>query len=496
MKLRRKHLVVFTGVVCIVVAAALTYRHWRRSDAPMAFVLEMRVTDDGAVLLWRANYSGRHARGWVSRVDSEGRTQWWRELPAAALLGGQDALQVGEGIVAVRYSHTKADHYTKIDHSLIAYSYDDGRLLWDRILVPYEARKLEDGTDSEAFLETYVSARFVGGRLLEWADAGVPGRKLLTLDPQTGNVQSTIDAPPHNGTVQTIGSRLLLHDYSKVTSLDVADGQSTSAKANGIGCVVHNDYISVETASDGAMTLVAFPGGDLSARRVLNGAFDPTPTRRDVMHLRRCGTYRDRLVFLFSVGITIDTGETLVVIASSSGEPLTSIQLPADRDWDGESIATRFYERSSLGGQLTRYVPYISVPFSDDSEERLYMLDLEEGKIAWRGPKDESLIQAHLFRGTAVWYLISGLYRDVVAVFDGKTGKLLTASRAMNFESVSTILPAHVGASQLWIASQQWQPVDHPPVAIIDSHSLVPLSSNTITFQDMTAKLTAQLGVQ
>jgi hypothetical protein len=480
----RKRIAMIAAAISTAAVVILLAWRLRGREVPLAYVVQMNVVDDSAILVWEAR-----PQGWVSRVDSAGRTLWWRELPAAVLLGGVDGLQVADGIVAVRYSHAKTDH------ALVAFSFETGQPLWERTLATFQPMKLDGGGETEPLLELFASGRFVGGHLIQWANRGVPGNQLIVVEPHTGDVKRESDVPRQSERVLTIGSRVLLHNNFNVASYNVADGTMTSIRTGGIGCLVDNDYVTIQHDHE-AMSLVAFGDGDFTKRRVITASFDPTPDVHEPMMLRRCGTYRDHIVLVLDASYTIDTGATFVVITSRSGAILHTIELPHDLDWDGEQIAKRHYDKASLAGQLTRYVPYVSISRGDVQHSRLYMLDLEAGTVAWRGPEDGSLLHAHLFRGTDYWYLIPGYRSNVVSAFDGSTGRFVTATLAHNYDGMTHVLPMHVGAGKLWMASKQWQPIDRAPVAILDARTLAPAFNHTVELRDMAETLREQVQPQ
>jgi outer membrane protein assembly factor BamB len=472
-----------------VLAAVLLV--WRvRHHTPKGFIVRMQAVDDGAVLVWRMNYEDGPARGWVSRVDAKGETRWWQPLPDVPLTG--DGLQVGDGVVAVRYSH-RIRHRSE-DQALVAFSVDDGQPRWDRVLYP----PVDGG---EAMLKTYTNARFVGGALIEWVSRpyapskeSTPDDRLISLDPRTGaqnwERQQKREGPPPQSVV-TVGDRVLVHTLFEHASFAVGNGEPTGFGSRGSGCVVDRDYVTIQSDHDETRSLVAFGGGDPAARRVIASPFAPAGSAGAYLILRRCGTYGDRIVLVIDVEHHNDGTQSsrLVVITDRAGNILHTIELPADYDWDSQSIAKTDYEHASLAGTLTRFVPFISNAQGKTTVLRLYMLDLETGAIAWRGPEDEDLLRATVFRGTDHWYLISDFFSASpwVSVFDGATGKLVATKSAYSYNGLDDVLPAHIGGGKLWLASGEITPIDRPPIAILDANNLTPIAVHLVELADHTA---------
>ena len=403
---KRTKVVVAGAVIAVAIAVIVGWRVHRKNMVPIGFVVAMQALDDGAVLAWRAgdeNPDGRH--GYVSRVDVHGHTLWWARVPDDPLTG--DSLAVGDGIVAVRYSHHTAQAVFGDDQSLVAFALADGRPLWDRKLATV---KPFEGLHAEASLNLYSTAAFVGDRLLEWVDRDKDGSVIDVIAPQTGSVVA--ERPWSNDAAMTVvvGQRLVQHESLRAVSLDVPSAKADVFDTRGNGCAIDGDYVTIEGQQQQA-TLVAYAGGDRTKRRLIKDPFDPRPpgSSYEWWMLRSCGRYRDRLVFSLDANTEQGRTDRLVVIASRTGDILHVITLPHDSGWDGEAMARKYYDHASLAGELTRFVPYIVIAHDGDNELRqLVMLDLEQGTIAWSSQPDDKLLDAHLFRGTDRWYLVSG----------------------------------------------------------------------------------------
>lgn len=302
----RRWLLAATWIVLASAVAGVVFMMRRPPPDPVGYVVEMQAVDDGAVLVWSIageDHSG--TRGWVTRVDLNGRTVWRTAMPDEALIG--DSIAIGEGIVTVRYTHRTPSAPYGNDQAVVAYSLSDGALLWDRTLATLDR---SENKNIEASLNSSANAAFVDGRLVEWAQSRLYADRALVLEPRTGSIRSQRAWRVMDETL-AIGTRVIQHDLDEVASLDLDSGAVTMVKTRGIGCVIGNDYVTIDGDASEAPSLVAFANGDLAKRRVLKTPFAPMPNGA-YFRLRRCGRYRDRIVLVIGRSRSDDyTSDTL-----------------------------------------------------------------------------------------------------------------------------------------------------------------------------------------
>lgn len=186
------------------------------------------------------------------------------------------------------------------------------------------------------------------------------------------------------------------------------------------------------------------------------------------------------------------------MIVTQDGEIVHEMTLPYDADHDGEAVASRYYEHASLAGDLPRFVPYVYLKHlgGHDHEFRVVMFDLEAGRVAWQSDADKGLLNASLFREGDQWYLVSGLYRDVIAVFDGASGRLTHAVAAHAYDGTLSVKPAYVRNGRLWTASSAHEPIRRSPVAVFDARTLRPIFvAPSIEVRDATSEQLHELGL-
>jgi len=147
-----------------------------------------------------------------------------------------------------------------------------------------------------------------------------------------------------------------------------------------------------------------------------------------------------------------------------------------------------------LSGQLTRFVPYLQVGYGDDAANRLIVLDLDQGTIAWHGPQDDSTIHMNLFRGDTHWFLVANMPWPVVISIDGTTGRLTAAIRADSDERIGDLLPIHAANDRIWLHSWTWNTFDRPPIAVLDAATLEPTFARDVAITDVTAEVREALG--
>jgi hypothetical protein len=237
---------------------------------------------------------------------------------------------------------------------------------------------------------------------------------------------------------------------------------------------------------DGRLALVAFRGADLNARRVIAEPFRPLSNATSYF-LRSCGRHRDHLVLSVDAYRDLDASgpafASFVIVVDQAGTVLRTIAMPDDAHFGLEAMKSH-PERRPLGGELTRFVPYLA---DGDKPNHFVMLDLEAGNIAWRGPDDENLIYSKLFRTGDRWHLI-GIADQIadtsIAVFDGNTGHFEGAIATHNDFGVEQVSPTQVIDGRIWLHGGGPCPIDEPPIAVLDAATLVPISNRAIEITD------------
>ncbi len=468
-------------IVALVAALALGWWLRRHFEPPSGFILELAVVDaDTAVITWRANYESNDSRGWISCVDAHGRTKWWHELPDVPF----GELQVGKDMVAVRYTHDGRDQ------ALIAFSLVDGTQLWDRVLSPYEPILYESGGMSSPSLGLYFGGAQVGEHLVEPVDAGNKNY-LLGLDPLTGNERWRVDAnAEYLFDPWIVGDRLIQHHVDTAVTLDAATGSLTRRHTAGSGCVIDDEYVTITKTGQRHAVIATRLGRDQA--RVIAEPFEPVGHGAHYLRLHGCGRYRDRLVFSLDVatyGHETHADRSLVVVVDHAGKVVHTIELPYDMHWSGGtgSFDEKLPRHAPLSGELTRFAPYLQVPLGSVAKrDRLIMLDLEQGKLAWTGPTDPDTIHSSLFQVDSLWYWVQR--RGLVSVFDGKTGHLRSSTLAQHRRGVGSLGPMHIRDGRVWMHTGEWTRVDEPPIAVFDA-TLFPLAIQSGDFSDVTAEV-------
>lgn len=266
------------------------------------------------------------------------------------------------------------------------------------------------------------------------------------------------------------------------TNIRIGDGFTQQVVTRGNGCAVGDEYIAVVDRS-GVKALVAYRNGDLDVTRVIAAPFEPLGEPADYF-LETCGRYGDQLLFVVErpqrklVG---DAGR-VVVITDPEGNPLRSIELEFDLDGflsRSEAVATKFGDRSSLSGELTRFAPVIQYAPGKVHRE-LAILDLEAGMVSNRFPLREH-VWTTLFRDGHRWYvsnMVLGRAMELT-VIDGQNGQVVSQTRVGAVGPrggvENPLLPSHVAAGKLWISIHNDAPIHEPPIAILSSDRLEPL---------------------
>jgi hypothetical protein len=474
-----------------VLGVALGTWRCRSKQAPVGFVVAMRAVDgDSAIVVWRHNGRDR-VHHWIGRVDTGGRTRWLAEVPGEArtIGGNTSGLVIGDGVVALRYSHV--EDWRGIDHAMIGFSLDEGRVLWDRTLAPFEPLSLESGGTTMPSLDAWVSGSFVAGTFVEFVDTGA-GELVMGLEARSGAVKwqhpwdhrmkwSPLVAP----------QRLVVHVSRGAISIDPSTGAREHIPALGNGCIVGDAYLTV-VRQDGRSALVAFGGARSSAARTIVAPFNPIGEPDGYLRVQTCGSHGDKLVLLLDGRRGEDT-TSVVAIVDPGGTILHRIELGHDMHWDGARSATRRTpETASLGGRLPRFVPYIQVTFQD--RKRLVMLDLEQGKIVWQGPDDEGIIHDSLMRAGDRWLL--SLSREGLVLFDGSTGHVVTALGVHNYHGVRELESYHVGGGRVWLSSGAYVELDEPQLSIFDLATLVPVHVADLDLQVTTTSVRERFGIE
>lgn len=480
--------------LAVIVATAVYVRVRHARLKPQGFIVALRALDQGgAVVLWRANYSTRPARGWVSRVDAGGRLAWVRELPDVAQSnGGQDGLAVTRDVVAVRYSH--GGGVLGRDHAVAAFALTDGAPRWDVVLTAFHPEKIDGGDETEPGLDPYFAALGLGDRIFEQADDGTRAW-LYTLDAATGRIVGRHVTDWLSAAPVMVGNRLVRNRSYTAHFLDKTSGDELANLRMHGGCVVGDEYYAV--IGDGAAaSLIALPGGDPGAAHVILTPFHPIGPPDALQQIVSCGSRGDHLVFLISTQITIDRdGPSAVVITDRTGHVLHTIALP-----DGvrtavgnDSGSMQYSETAPLAGTLPRFAPYVAKVDGATIEIRLLMFDLDEGRIAWESPAEVELIVDHLFRAGDRWYLTAPL-GDVIMSFDGKTGRLDAAVRASAHDGVGDILAVHAADDALWLYTDEWTTFDRASITVLDGRTLRPRFARGVAITDKTADVRRWIG--
>lgn len=466
----------------------------RGSRVPDGFIVTLRPIDaNSAIVVWRQNKRDGPARGFVGRIKADGTVLWWHELPAVAQSGGPHGrTALGEGMVTIFYAHQR--DYRAIDQAVVAYSIEDGTRRWDSVLTPFRAPELDSGGLASPMHGLYFSSTFVGGRFLQFADNGEE-RAVFTVNPASGHV---LHKQPFKATWRAplrIGQRLIVQDGFEALIFDPGTGgPATRIATAGVGCVVGDDYMTLVKNQHG-LELVALRDGDPRSRRAIARPFAPFG-HPGFLYLQRCGRYGERLVFTVDwvPSKSAPKRRTYVIITDSKGAVLHKLEFPygvaslgpSSLPWEDPGSAP-------LGGSLTRFAPYIT-PSLSPAAGRLVMLDLEQGRVAWRGPKDKSLILHDLFRVGSLWYLFRNGLPASLTVFDGTTGKLVASVALDSAAGVRDIGPDQVVDGTVWVSSTDWTNLNEAPVAVLDAKTLAPRVVRGIQIRDVTAVTRKALG--
>ncbi len=462
----------------------------------MGFIVGFSAIDaNGAVIVWRANGDGP-STSWVSRVDGHGEAVWVQPLPEVAMsVGGTGPVTIVDGVAVVRYGHRAPHQVGYLDNAAMAFALADGHVLWDRVLAQYVPPKLDDGAELKLnSLPMYASDVALGNAVISFSnDGGDFKTDLVTRTvARTGVVSWThLTSSKHRSPVVS-GGTLSLHDVHETTLLDGATGAERTLQVWGTGCALGAEYLAIEeTGTERQVRLVAYPSV-AAGPRVINlasDAFDGHPL------VRSCGHHGDQLVFLVEASdIREDPYERVVEVVTTDrdGKLLHRISLgagPIIMDSSMESDPAH----APIGGDLPRFVlhPVYGKPST------LVMLDLETGTVAWRGKPDESLQRGVIVHIGTRWLWSDGAVSPTVALFDGTTGKLVTAVNAYSYEGVasSTALSRLATDDTLWLYSGDWTSPGMAPVATLDLATLTPRFVRAVEIHDVTTTVRAKLGI-
>ena len=477
--------------VGLLIAGIAAFVLLRPRKSERGFIIAFQTVDaNTAIIVWRNNPDEGPSRSWVSRVSGDGHELWTRSIPAVAQsVGATQGLVIAGDAVVVRYSHTDKRGFRGIDHAASAFALSDGRPMWDRVLTAFQPRsKVGDG-DAEPHLATYVSDIAVGKHVLEVANTGNE-TVLVGIDAVTGAEAWTQPYSDFLYAPLVVGDTLFAHYVDQTTLVDATTGTPRTVLTYGTGCAIGSEYLTI-LRDDNQPSLVAITPG-MATPRVIASPFRPI---EGDMFMVSCGRYGERLVFLLDGAMG---SKTYVVVTDRTGQVLHRIELAYDLHSDGPTPMTKVYPAfASLGGELTRFVPYVmsSASGSRSRPEALIMLDLETGTIAWRGFQDEQVIFGSLFRAGTRWVWSTGQLAPTVAVFDGTTGKLVAAVEAYSYHGIPDIRPSDAAGDTLWIYSGDWSTFDRSPIAVLDLATLAPRFVRTIKITDATAAMKKRLGL-
>ena len=483
METSRGRIAAVAALPILIVGGVLVWR-CRPDPAPDAIIHELRAVDANTAIAVRR--TDEHA--WISAIDAKGKTRWTRKLPDLPLARKSGIVVAGD-VVAVRYGHRQGGYVAK-DHAAAAFSLKDGRPLWDVVLTEFTPRAISENTQSEPRLDDYHHTRAVDGLFAMWAHDGTK-HQLHGVDILTGKIVHTQSAPEHSYAAMSLGTRVIEHFIERTAVLDVsgktpAFGLTTSYE----GCVIGDEYVALE--HDGA--LVAYRNADRAARRVIAEAFQPVGPSR----MRRCGRYRDRLVMLLESSDQAIGSRVHVVITDASGKLLHSIDLGHDTLWDTLGAGFKYFPEN-FSGELSRFLPWVQVTYAKNETarvQRLVMLDLEAGTIAWAGPNDEQIIHMMLFRSGTRWYTFWPTSSWILSVFDGTTGTHVASTQLHQYNGLGELGPLQIAGDRVWIDGRARTPLDKPQFAVLDAGTLATVFSRGVKTTDVTATVRDQLGLK
>jgi hypothetical protein len=408
----------------------------------------------------------------VRVVSANGRLEWRRALPKGAR--AEHVHVQGDAIVV---SYARATSRDRFEHTVTAFSTERGAALWTRVLA---TTSTEHGFTAPLASD---ATRLVAYHLneLEQSSASavrMSDGQILWTKPLRGDRLVTPALGP---------GFLVAHGLADpgLSTLDLQTGSQGSYHTLGIGCFVQGKYLTLRELED--TKIVALDSAN-TARVV--APFRPLPNSL-VYKLASCGSFKGRLAFLVDTPQAAGSSDrsTHLILTDGSGRNVSTIPLGEDTHWPGDR--PRAIESMPLGGEMTRFVPYVSVTYeAGGTAARMLVLDLETGTIATKGKVNETLMQYRLFRKGELWFLSR---REDIVVFDGTSGKLTAAVRIKRPATVAKLEPSHVANDKLWIYRTDRS--GGPAVFVLDAASLKPLKNLPVHLEDVTEEYRAAIGI-
>jgi hypothetical protein len=405
-------------------------------------------------------------------IHESGRLAWRRPLPKGAVA---DYVHVHGDVVVVSYARRIAE--ASFEHSVAAFATSRGAPLWTRVLATTATQH-----GSPDFL-TSDSARIIA---YHPNDSGQASASALRMS--DGQILWTKPVREDRLVAPAMGAGFVAYEglaAPKLWVLDLATGSTDTFDTLGTGCIVQGEYIHLRGLAN---TVISALGGPNKERVV--APFRPFPDRL-VYNLASCASYKDRIAFV------VDSPEparaplhsTHVVITDRNGGAPRALALGSDMHWGLRGDPPRETQSLPLHGEVTRFVPYISVTQeTGPPSARLLVIDLEIGTVK-KGIPYDLLTQYRLFGKGQFWFLSR---RGDIVVFDGNSGDLRAAVRISAPATVAKLEPSHIAADKLWLYERGGNGAN---TIVLSAPSLKPVSAGRAVIKDVTDEYRAALGV-
>lgn len=464
---KRKRVAGFAAIVAVSAVVGMLVWLGREGAPRKMFVRTLHAQVDGsALVLWGVKGDDDRWHGRVGMLDAKGREIWAREIPRLRPYDSFEDVTAGSDVVVVKFWTWNELRQTQ--QNLIAFGRADGRVRWQRVVIPASGNRNPLGTSLN--LVPSVPPQIIGD-LLVVVDERSPGEPvLLGIETSSGVTRWQQPFPEYGSRPLVLGGRLVIHGLGTTDIYGLATGTYTQLATHGAGCVVDNYYVTAVEEETG-FAVVGFRDGDPTSQRMIARSAELLDASDWMPSLVSCGSYEDRAFLL----VLEDRGRSEALLVDRQGALQARIALsdPEMQKLESNPLA------APLSGRLSRFTLYLER--TTDGGARVVMLDLELGKRAWERPVHPL---SHVVRAGDDWILFG---RETIYRFDGATGRL---EEAMEPKGLMLWM---LGADQ--IANDKLWINDDAGLAVIDARTLAPIVSRGLRIEDVSERERAVFGL-
>src|SRR5690606_32544750 len=180
-----------------------------------------------------------------------------------------------------------------------------------------------------------------------------------------------------------------------------------------------------------------------------------------------CGRRGERVV----LAAALERGGAVLAVDRATLAVAWRVELPGRVRRD--AVAVQAPARTPLAGSLARHVPVLVA-----APDRLIMIDMDAGAIAWQSAPWPALAGAHLMRDDAAGqYVHVPGESAILGRFDGASGEL---AAAVALPGLATVWPHHMAAGRIWLfGGERWGVLDAGSLAALPAASAVDVGVDT-----------------